>query len=372
MTSRPVPRGEWWARVAWSRLAEPEDAGLAVELAEFGHEDALRRLREGRGPSVDRFRPRLATLDVVGDVERARRIGARVVVPADDEWPEGLDRLPRPPHCLWVHGGGRLDELCERSVAVVGARAATPYGEHVAIDLAAGLADRGVTVVSGAAFGIDAAAHRGALSVDGPTVAVLACGLDRAYPTAHRDLIAEVAREGAVVSELPVGSAPFRGRFLSRNRLIATMTLGTVVVEAGLRSGSLNTARTASRHGRVVMAVPGPVTSMVSAGCHEAVRDGYALLVTEAGEVLDAVGRLGDDAVPEGRAPSRVGDELAGPARAVFDSLPVRRATSAEAIAVQTTSAPLEVLRLLGELEVRGLAERVADGWRRPRRGRRP
>ena len=355
------------ARVAWSRLSEPEDVAVSRRIVELGHEGALRRLQEGSLPEAPRFRARLAALDPEGDVARAARVGARLLVPGDAQWPAGVDDLDHPPHCLWVQGPGDLAQLMARSVSVVGARAATSYGENQAVEIAGGVSDRGMTVVSGAAFGIDAAAHRGALAAEAPTVAVLACGLDRAYPSAHADLLGRIAATGAVVSELPVGSAPFRQRFLSRNRLIATLTRGTVVVEAGLRSGSLNTARTAAAHGRVVMAVPGPVTSMVSAGCHAAVRDGVAILVTDAADVLDAVGDLGADAAPARRGPDRPGDDLEGPVRAVFDALPVRRAATVEALAVATTLPEADVVGALGELELLGLARRTDRGWQRPR-----
>lgn len=182
-----------------------------------------------------------------------------------------------------------LTVLARRSVSIVGARASTRYGEMVASDLAVGLAERAYAVISGAAFGIDGAAHRGALAVDGMTVAVLAGGVDRAYPVAHSQLISTIVETGAVVSEVAPGSAPTRPRFLLRNRLIAAMSAGTVVVEAGLRSGSLNTAGTAEKLGRPVGVVPGPVTSMVPAGCHQASREGMAVLVTDVPEVLDLV-----------------------------------------------------------------------------------
>ncbi len=358
--------GERWARIAWSRLAEPADAEVASCVRDRGHEGALSDVLGGRGPLHARLAARVAALDPERDLARATRVGARAVVPGEPDWPSGLDRLLHPPHCLWVRGDLDLGRLCARSVSVVGARAATGYGELQAMDLGSGLAERGFTVVSGAAFGIDAAAHRGALAVAGATVAVLACGPDQASPSSHRGLIDAVAAAGAVVSEVPVGSAPLRARFLSRNRLIAALTGGTVVVEAGLRSGSLNTARAAAELGRVVMALPGPVTSMVSAGCHQAVRDGLALLVTDAAEVADAVGDLGRDRTDRPSAPALPEDALPAGDRAVHDGLRVRRETSVGQLVTRTTLRPSEVLAALGRLEGRGLAERGPDGgWRR-------
>src|SRR3954447_15859043 len=178
--------------------------------------------------------------------------------------------------------------MTARSVAVVGSRSATTYGAAVAGDIAATLGAAGHTVVSGAAFGIDNAAHRGALAAQGPTVAVLACGVDRAYPAAHRPLLDYIAEVGVVVSEAAPGCAPTRIRFLARNRLIAAFGQGTVVVEAAIRSGALNTASWTTELRRVLMGVPGPVTSAPSAGVHQLVRSRDALLVTSGQEVLEA------------------------------------------------------------------------------------
>ena len=212
---------------------------------------------------------------------------------------------PPPPPCLWVRGTVGLGDLA-RSVAVVGARASTAYGDHVAGELGSGLARRGFLVVSGLAYGIDGTAHRAALGT-GTSLAVVAGGVDRAYPRGHDALMGELVRRGAVVSEVPPGSAPTRSRFLQRNRLIAALTGGTVVVEAAVRSGALSTARAAAALGRPVAAVPGPVTSSSSAGCHVLVREGRAVLVTDAAEVADLVGRIGADAAdPEAGQPESV------------------------------------------------------------------
>ena len=223
------------------------------------------------------------------DLERAGGLGIRFVVPGDDEWPVALDDLARAPHLherggvplgLWCRGPLRLAEVVEQAVAVVGSRSATSYGGSVAGEIAGALARESWTVVSGAAFGIDQAAHRGALASRGPTVAVLACGADRAYPSAHRSLIDYIADVGLVVSEAAPGCAPTRIRFLARNRVIAALARGTVVVEAAVRSGALNTASWAAGLGRAVMGVPGPVTSAPSAGVHQLIRARDAVLVT--------------------------------------------------------------------------------------------
>lgn len=368
MTTLPqlrVPEGDRAARLAWARLVEPGDSAAARLVAAVGAEQALHGLDPGSA-LAQRVLPRLETLDVVRDLEIVRALAARVVVPGDDEWPAGLDGLAEPPFCLWVRGPLDLGEACARSVAVVGARAATGYGVHQARELAAGLAERRFTVVSGAAYGIDGAAHEGALAVDGATVAVVAGGLDRPYPAGHAGLLARIAEVGAVVSEVPPGSSPSRWRFLKRNRLIATMTQGTVVVEAGLRSGSRNTATTARDHYRVVCAVPGPVSSAASAGCHVLIRDG-ATLVTDAAEVAQEVGPIGELA-PHKQGPSTPEDDLEPVHRAVLGVLRVRSSTSADEVARQCGTSAAEAVGALGILVANELATRDQDGYRRMRR----
>ncbi|MDN5789251.1 MAG: DNA-processing protein DprA [Micrococcales bacterium] len=352
------------ARASLSRVVEPRDTAIAQLVATVGPLETLERIVRGHG-GLQRFAPRVAALDVERDLAIASRVGARVVIPGDPEWPESLNELAIPPWCLWVRGDS-LERLARRSVAVVGSRMATSYGESFAADLGASLASRGWTVVSGAAFGIDAAAHRGALAVDGPTVAVLASGIDRAYPAAHKQLIERVAQAGAVLSEVAPGSAPMKGRFLHRNRIIAAMTAGVVIVEAGLRSGSLNTARHAEELLRPIAAVPGPVTSMSSAGCHQAIRDERATLVTDAAEVIELVGVMGDDSLEPPRGPARPGDALGPADAAVFEALPVRGWMELDRIALVTTMAPLAVRAALARLEDDGLARCLEGRWRKP------
>ncbi len=359
---------ERYARAAWSRIAEPGDVTAARLIQLEGVVEALDLVRQGVTREAERFRPRVEQLDLARDLEVGARFGARIVVPGDPEWPEGLDDLELPPYCLWVRGPLDLGERCRRSVAVVGARSATAYGESMAADIAAGLAERDFCVVSGAAFGIDAAAHRGALAVEGATAAVLAGGVERPYPASHAALIQQIGERGAVASEVAPGSAPMRYRFLQRNRLIATMTAGTLIVEAGLRSGSLSTARHAREHGRVVAAVPGPVTSMMSAGCHRAVRDGYATLVTDAAEVAEVMGDLGADLAPRGSEPSRPGDGLEEIPARVLSAMPLTRSASVDQLTKSSGLSVGEVLAALGQLELHGLVEQRLDGWGKARR----
>lgn len=361
-----LPRDERTARALWSRIAEPADTRVAAMQGGVDPVTALQGLLHDGEARHDALRDRLAAAEPGRDLALARRCGARLLVPGDDEWPPGLDDLPvvKRPYCLWVRGPAPLAEAMERSVSVVGSRAATEYGQRVAADLGAGLAQRGFTVVSGAAFGIDAAAHRGALAEDGETVAVLAGGVERPYPAAHERLITRIAETGSVVSEVAPGCAPTRSRFLLRNRLIAALSQGTVVVEAGYRSGALSTMRAAVELVRPVAVVPGPVTSMTSAGCHQAVRDGMAELVTDAAEVAELCGRMGVDLAPERRAPVQELDLLGPVDAAVRAALPVRNLARLESTALAAGVTVPEARAALGRLVTLGLAETRDGGYR--------
>lgn len=371
MTAVPAPDpaadADVRSRVALSRLSEPGDEEMAGWVERFGAPEVLAQIRSARLASnrLAQYQVRLDTADVEVDLDLAARAGARLLVPGDDEWPAQVDDLDAPPLLLWVSGLPGLGDMTRRSVAVVGARACTPYGEHVAAEMAAGLGDRGWTVVSGGAYGIDAVAHRGVMAVGGRTVAVLACGIDVVYPAAHDSLLSAVRTCGAVVSELPPGSRPMRTRFLHRNRVIAALARGTVVVEAALRSGARNTAGHADALSRPVMAVPGQVTSAASAGCHELVRAAGAALVTDASDVVDIVGDLGADGSPDRRGELRPHDDLDPTTLRVLEALPLRRWAPPDSIArVAGLDAPT-VLRSLAALSAAGLATSREGGWRR-------
>ena len=261
-------------------------------------------------------------------------------------------------------GSRRLDDLFERAVAVVGTRAASGYGEHVTAEIAGDLAVDGWTVVSGAAFGVDAAAHRAALGVSGTTVAVLACGVDRAYPSAHTVMLRRIAEQGAVISEYPPGTSPARYRFLARNRLVAGTSGAVVVVEAGWRSGARNTASWGRRLGRPVLAVPGAVTSAASQGCHRMIREGEATLVGNAREVVEAAGGIGvgddGDALWQ-----RSLDGLSGDMQVVYEAFP---AVGSCGVPELSESAGLDSGRVraaLPLLEMEGLVVRDDTGWSR-------
>jgi DNA processing protein len=300
-----------------------------------------------------------------------------LVTAADAEWPflaftafAGGDAKRRPeshpPLALWVTGPARLDEVADRAAAIVGTRAATAYGEHVAAELAAGLAERDAAVVSGGAYGIDGAAHRAALAADGFTVAVLAGGIDVSYPAGHAALFRRIGEQGLLVTEYPPGLRPQRHRFLTRNRLVAALSGATVVVEAGARSGAANTAAWATALGRGVCAVPGPVTSSASVGCHALLRAG-AFVVTRADEVVEHIGHAGELAADDER-PRSLLDDLAENEQRVYDALPSRGARTADEIAVASGLPPTQVLGPLSILEIAGLVVCQGGRWKLVRR----
>jgi DNA processing protein len=217
-------------------------------------------------------------------MKQYERAGVRFLTIFDEEYPYLLKQISRPPWVLYYKGDIRL---CSKpAVTIVGTRRPTAYGRHVARELAKSLAQSGVCVVSGMARGIDAEAHRGALEGGGGTIAVLGCGADVVYPSEHRELYSEICRNGLVLSEYPLGTRPHRGLFPARNRIVAGLSLGTAVIEAADRSGSLITADCALDESRDVFAVPGPITSPKSRGCHWLIRQG-AKLVTDVHDILE-------------------------------------------------------------------------------------
>ena len=364
------------ARAALSRLSEPGDLRLRGVVAELGAArvfDLLREEHDVRGVYTD-VAERLRGLDPERQLQEAAEHGIRLVCPGDAEWPLQLADLDfagpvndrgGEPLGLWVKGPLNLAEVVSNAAAVVGSRSATTYGADLAGQLAACLVEAGTAVVSGAAFGIDVAAHRGALAARGPTVAVLACGVDRAYPAAHQSLLDYVAKTGLVVSELPPGCAPTRLRFLSRNRVIAALGQGTVVVEAAIRSGALNTAHWAGRLGRVVMGVPGPVTSAPSGGVHELIRTGEAQLVTAGEHVLELLAPVGQRLAATPRAGEQPTDRLETSTRQVLDAVPVSRPAETRSIARAAGLSTAVTATALVTLQQARIVERHDQGWRR-------
>ncbi|MFJ5962724.1 DNA-processing protein DprA [Pseudarthrobacter oxydans] len=383
------------SRAALSRLMEPQDAaGLALVQA-AGAVDALRiatgqlsagpelereitALLSDGGPgtswaglaaSLKRWHPRIPDLAPERDLATMARLGGRLIIPSDELWPVQLADLGiQEPICLWWRGQEQPLPGAATSIALVGSRDSTSYGASVTGDLAYSLAQRGFTVVSGGAYGIDAHAHRAALAgASGavPTIAVMAGGVDRFYPSGNDDLLRAVSNQGAVLAEVPPGSAPTRYRFLQRNRIIAALSAVTVVVEARWRSGALNTAHHAETLGRAVGAVPGSVHSANSAGCHRLLRDGGAVCVTDAAEVAELAGPSGS-ALPDPRhGQAAVQDGLTLEDLILLDALPLRSVTSVEKLSVVAGLAQDSVRAGLGRLGLLGLAVPERGGWKR-------
>jgi DNA processing protein len=401
---------EAYARAALTYLAEPTDRWLVQLIRVHGAAVTLAAIKSGRLPGtgelagdaafqgngpglprgkareaikagMERWRTRLPELPGPEQVLAFGESGIRIVCPGDPEWPGQLADLgDDQPYALWLRGNADLRFSCLRSVAIVGSRAATAYGSYVAAEFAASVAARGLAVVSGGAFGVDAAAHRGALAADGVTVAVLACGVNVPYPTAHAELFDAIAAQGVLVSEWPPGRHVSRLRFLIRNRMIAALATGTLVVEAGQRSGAVNTARYARDLRRRLMVVPGPITSDLSAGCHQVIREWQGMLVTSAAEVIEHLSPVGE-AVPG--APPAAGPgaavRLPAPRQAplvvprdlldlesarVLDAMPRRGGMGTVRVAQRAGLAPATTATRLGQLATGGFVERCDDGWR--------
>ncbi|GAB3410922.1 DNA-processing protein DprA [Schumannella luteola] len=383
-----------WIRLLADRADSTDDpTGAATALlAQETDEDrpsegssgaASVRLASELAAAAERWRPRFATRPVEIAFRQAERFGTQLVVPGDPDWPARLDDLgPHGPVALWARGDRGVLTRLDDSIALVGARAATGYGEHVTAEASAGLVDRGYAVVSGAAYGIDGVAHRAALASGGDTVAVLAGGLDRFYPSGHEALLQRIVERGVVIAEVPAGSAPTKWRFLQRNRLIAALSAATVIVEAGRRSGSLNTAGHAAELGRPLGAVPGPVTSTASAGCHRLLRDYGATCVTNADEMAElaphsGAGKQADAADPsagdgceqparprtEGPSAARRSPDPDGATLRVVDALAPRAARTVLQLATASGLAPDRVRAVLGLLELEGDVRQAGSGW---------
>lgn len=373
---------EVFARSTWTVLAEPGDRVAGVLIGALGAAPALALLID-RVPAdtiiatlraagvddrdmgdvqqaLDRWMPRFSSAAATRALSQAARFGIRLLLPSDEAWPVGIRDLgDNTALALWLRGRVEALAALQNAIALVGARAATGYGEHVTMEASAGLVDRGFAIVSGAAYGIDGMAHRAALASRGTTIAFLAGGLDRFYPSGHDALLTRIVETGAVLSEVPCGVAPTKWRFLQRNRLIAAASQATVVLEAGWRSGSLNTASHALTLGRPVGAVPGPVTSAASAGCHRLIRESPVTLVTNADEmaalVVEPVGTRG------GASP-----EYSDEAR-LHDALSARTGRSIAELASRAGLSVTATQAALGVLEIEGRVREGERGWMRAR-----
>lgn len=384
------------ARAALSRLMEPSDLpGLAL-IEVLGPEEALAFIASGqssharieqdmsavlaaagtaRWPGLAdvllRWWPRLKDAVPQRDLETAQRFGGGFLVPEDPHWPQALDDLQLgAPIGLWYRGAGLPIPAQGHCIAVVGSRDSTSYGANVTAEISSSLVQRNFTVVSGGAYGIDAQAHRGALgAADGghrfPTIAVMAGGVDRFYPSGNEELLRAVAQRGLMVAEVPPGTNPTRYRFLQRNRLIAALCTMTVVVEARWRSGALNTAHHAEQLSRLVGAVPGSVYSANSAGCHRLLKEGAAVCVVDAADIAETAGGMGEHLAAEPTVETALHDGLGTTDLMVLDALPLHSTTSVEKLCVVAGLGTATILAGLGRLEALGLAERSPAGWKR-------
>lgn len=421
-----------YARACWSTVVEPGDGDAGTLIAQFGPIEALQlaastppdrfaavidaAIRDSSekdevsdssfihvehrdwAAAAARWQPRMHPERIRALIRAAANIGARFVVPGDRSWPDSFADLGAHVPCgLWVRGN--LQELTAPvKLSLVGSRASTAYGDTVTGEIAASAADAGVVVVSGGAYGIDAQAHRVTIASGGTTLAVLAGGADRLYPAGNRELLERTITSGAVLSESPCGTAPTRWRFLQRNRLIAALANATIVVEAGARSGAMNTANHALTLGRALGAVPGPITSSTSVGCHQLIQAGTASLIAGAADALalcanaaepslfdtGALGELaaGCDLAIDSVLPT-VGDFPVSPTsntrsqRAkvsasldpllvrTLDALGVRAARTVDDLSRRSGLSPSDIRAGLSELEVLGHARESAGKWRR-------
>ncbi|MBV7295222.1 DNA-processing protein DprA [Corynebacterium sp. TAE3-ERU12] len=365
-----------WAYLA--RVIEGPNAELNLMLGKYGPTETAERIRRrsGLSPTLLRATEARAELDMADDdVRAAAAEGFRLVTPDCAEWPTDAVQhfvghgcsTAIAPYALWVRGL-ELSELLACSVAIVGTRASTSYGTRVATALADGLAANGVTVVSGGAVGIDAAAHRAALSCGGRTIVVAAAGPGRTYPAGHAGLFDEVVRTGAVITEYPPMVRPARHRFLTRNRLVAGLTDATVLVEAGWRSGARNTVNWAHELNRPVGAVPGPISSAASTGCHSCIKEGSATLITGVNDALALARQVGqfdeEDQMELDYAKDAV-QALPRNELKVYDALHPTRAVGASDIARESGCSLGLTMHLLAALQQRGMVRRVGSQWQR-------
>lgn len=366
----------------WTCVAEPGDRRVATLRALLGEEGARgwacaptrSRLPDEAHVEFSRqewdrawasWHPRAEQPFLERELHLLERAGGRLVVPGDDEWPEALDLLGEAaPWALWVRG----DRIHHWAISIVGARASTGAGGRIAHEIAAGCSERGLSVVSGGAFGIDVTAHRATLAAGGHTLVVMAGGLSNPYPTAHAELFSRILEaSGTIISEVPPSWRPARWRFLGRNRLIAALGRATVVVEAARRSGALATARDAMRMGRPVGAVPGPVTSEMSRGCHDLIRNG-AVLVTDAGEAAALampIDALREEVLFGEPQPASGIDALPALHQRVWSALPRRAGAPLGQIVRVSGLGESEVLEALAGLELAGWVTSGGGRWRR-------
>ncbi|GAA1813057.1 DNA-processing protein DprA [Nesterenkonia flava] len=435
MTASPLPAAstEWAApeirqtRAALSRVIEPGDLLAQVLIAELGPLEAYGRICASGGPgdalqqrvgetaetaglsarqrrltdALPRWRARLRQVQGPRDLRSMQQLGGGLIIPEDSAWPAALNDLgPMAPTALWFRAGPRegtsgaegdpyerfLRRMPphHRAIGIVGSREMTDYGGRVAVQLSSELAGRDVCILSGGAYGVDAAAHRGALKAQAPserapTIAVLAGGLDRWYPAGNEPLLRGIGNTGLLLSEMAPGSSPTKHRFLHRNRMIAALAAATVVVEARRRSGALSTAHHALGLGRPVGVVPGSVFSASSEGCHRLLRDSPAQVITDAADILHLLlpdgGALSTGSADEPQNTAEAVcttqreqlDALGEVDQRVWDALPARRFTSVGKLSEVAGLAVPQVLGGLNRMQTLGLVIRRNGHWGRAR-----
>ncbi len=377
------------ACASWSRLTEAGDLAADLLLNELGPVAALKIARRAASDdpqrwhtylpvelvrrsggdkwdkSFARWRGRLEALDLPALEKMLSRGRFKLITRRDSDWPEAFNNLSNAPWALWAIGDTTLlNRESSKTVAMVGARAVSALGHDVATELAWRCAGEGMTLVSGGAYGVDCLVHQACLRAQTPTISLLAGGLDRPYPASNTEMFKQIARSGLLVSQYPPGARPTRWRFLDRNRLIAALSGATVVVQAGFRSGALNTARHGMEMGRQVGAVPGPINQPEWAGSNQLIRDG-ATLISGADDILEMIAPLGTVTSERTRVAGGYLDGLDPLSARILDATPLRSPVNAEAIARASGAAIEEVASVMGNLEMDGRVIQVAGKWKK-------
>lgn len=377
------------ACACWSRITEAGDSAADLLLNELGPVAALQIARRaagddpGRwhtylpvellrrtgddiwGKSFSRWRGRLEVLDLPALEKMLSRGRFQLVTRRDADWPAVFNNLSYAPWALWALGDtSLLNDNSDKTVAMVGARAVSNLGHDIATELAWRCAGEGMTLVSGGAYGVDRLVHQACLRAKTPTISLLAGGLDRPYPASNSEMFKEIARSGLLLSQYPPGARPTRWRFLDRNRLIAALSGATVVIQAGFRSGALNTARHSMELGRQVGAVPGPINQCEWAGSNQLIRDG-ATLISGAEDILEMIAPLGTVTSDRTRVQPGYLDGLDPLSARILDATGLCRPLSVEAIARASGAAIEEVAAIMGNLEMDGRVVQVAGKWKK-------
>lgn len=346
--------------VHFNRLVEYFGSARAALGASVRQLEAIKGLGRSTAEIVARGRD---AADVEGEIEEAGRQGARIICREDEEYPPGLKQIPDAPICLYVKG--RIERQDAVALAIVGSRRCTIYGREQARRFGHQLAGRGLTVVSGLARGVDGEAHKGALEAGGRTIAILGNGLGTIYPPEHASLAQQIVQHGALVSSLPMNTAPDSSNFVPRNRIIAGMSLGVLVIEAARHSGSLRTADFATDYNREVFAIPGRIDSEFSAGTNALIRDQHAKLISCVDDVFEELGGVGEvvktvvpDVTVEDTLFTAAVAKLTPEEKHILDALD-RQGQSLEVLSETIDQPPSRIASLLVNLQLKGLAKQL-------------